>query len=652
MKMSLLKTGIAALALCPLYPILALAGTASAPNLAHAVDGGSLQALGRGGETMSITLPLSLRDPAAAETMMVKVATPGDPLFHQFLTPAQIRAEFGPDEAAVTQATSILTLSGLSVTRATATTLKVTGSVATLERVFQTELHEFSVPGEGQVPGVSFQAAIGKPVVPPSINATVQGTLGFSTAPAFTPKNVQAKAGPAVTVTGPFGTVSTGTAFGVLTVTDFAKLYDVEPLYAQGISGAGRTLAVVTLDAFTPSSATAYWQSLGLDTKPNRITVVDVDGGPGAPNNGDGSIETTIDVEQSGGIAPMADIIVYQAPGTDQGFVDAFATAVEDNVADSISTSFGNWEILGSAAADSQVTDPLSGETVTFVQAMHRIFVLGALEGQSLFAAAGDSGAFDTVDAFGTEPNFTTPLSVDFPASDTAMVAAGGTTLPGTQTFLLSTGSTVSITNPQERVWAEDYLGPLCTATGFPDVANCDVFFGGLFPVGGGGGISVLFEVPVFQIGLPGVLLSQPGQSLIDETTSPPTDEIDLPANFAGRNVPDFVYNADPLTGYEVLFTETTGAQKMLDNFGGTSFVAPQLNGVTALLGQNAGQRFGLLTVPLYALARTGLATVGPRPIFHTINAGDNWFFAARNGYSPAAGLGTIQVSNLAAVLK
>jgi subtilase family serine protease len=53
---------------------------------------------------------------------------------------------------------------------------------------------------------------------------------------------------------------------------------------------------------------------------------------------------------------------------------------------------------------------------------------VAALQGQSMFAAAGDSGAFDLS---GELPSgFNLPLSVDYPAADTAITAAGGTTLP------------------------------------------------------------------------------------------------------------------------------------------------------------------------------------------------------------------------------
>ena len=642
MRTSLLKFGIAALALSP---ILAHAGAAPATGTAHAVDQGSLRTLGRAGETMSVTLSLSLRDRAGAEALMVRLATPGDALYHQFLAPAEIRAAFGPDAAEVARAMSVLRLSGFEVERPTSTTLKVTGSVSAMERVFNTELHQFSVAATDAAPGFSFRAAVAKPTVPSAIATVVQAMVGFNTAPKLKSYAMPAPTKLAGTpISHAVGTASDGTPFGALTVKDFAKLYDVNPVYAQGITGAGRTLAIVTFASFTPSDAQAYWDSLDLATKPNRITTVNVDGGPGGP--GAGSIETTLDVEQSGGIAPMADIIVYQAPPTVQGFVDNFAKAAEDNIADTISTSWGFTEFELSEQFGTTATDAFDGETVSGLQAMHEAFVLMALEGQSMFAASGDSGAFDTVEPFGTT-GITFPLSVDFPSSDPAVVAAGGTTLPGTQTIVTADGATFLVTIPQERVWGLDYLEPVCDALGVPDPIEC-----GIFSEGTGGGVSVFFDVPLTQIGLAGVQISQPGQAFIETDVTPPIDIFNLPANFAGRNTPDLEFNADPGTGYEVFLSSNGSGVQVLNGFGGTSFVAPQLNGVTALLGQNAGHRFGLFTVPIYALARTGIATLGPDPALHTITTGDNWFYQARNGYSPAAGLGTIEVANLARLLK
>src|SRR5262249_18009076 len=155
------------------------------------------------------------------------------------------------------------------------------------------------------------------------------------------------------------------------------------------------------------------WSSLNLTVDPNRLTVVNVDGGPGPPSDASDSFETTGDVEQSGGVAPGAKIIVYQAPNGSSGFLDAFAAAIQGNKADSISVSWGLWEGFESSLnPNASVTDPFSGQVVTFVQAAHELFVLAALQGQSLFAAAGDDGAYDTLQQL-PPPAFNFPLSVD-----------------------------------------------------------------------------------------------------------------------------------------------------------------------------------------------------------------------------------------------
>ena len=619
-------------------------GTAmAASDTLKPVDLGAL-ADRAGDQTISVTVALKLSNLAGAEALMNRLATPGDALYQKFLTPAQVQAQFGPAEADVDKVSANLRAAGLTVERTGSTTLSATGSLATMERVFQTSLHQYLAASAGNTQSYTYRAPLTKPVVPAEIAPVVQAVVGFSTQPVFHSHLLQA---PTTLGGEPIqrkkgGAPTTGNAPGLLTVTDFAALYDVQPLYEQGVSGGGQTLAIVTLAAFTPSDAFTYWKSLNLKVDPNRLTVDNIDGGPGAPSDASGSSETTLDVEQSGGIAPGAKIIVYQAPNTNQGFLDAFAAAIQSNRADSISTSWGEFEFFDNLA-NSPVTDPFSGETVSALQATHQLLVEAALQGQSVFAAAGDCGAYDVFDE--VPAGFTTPLSVDYPGSDTAITSAGGTTLPGTQVFTIPTG-TISIDVPTERVWGWDYLEPLCTALGLDPIA-C-----GIFPAGGGGGVSVFFGIPLYQVGIAGTQLSQPGQALIDQSVTPAQTIFNLPAHFPGRNVPDVSFNADPETGYIIDYTSDVNGFTTLTFIGGTSFVAPQLNGVTALLNQNAGHRLGLLNLPLYTLSRVGLATQGPVPVLNNIAAGDNWFYSGRKGYSPAAGLGTLNVANLARVTR
>jgi len=640
-KLSLVRAGIAA---AMLGTIGASAVYAAPPR---AADLGALNATARS-ETISVTVALKLSDLAGAESMMERLVTPGDSMYLKFLTPAQVEKQFGPNEADVARVIATLNAAGLSAQRATSTTLTVTGKPAAFEQVFQTSLHQFAVPATAKAPASTFRAAVGTPVVPASIASVVSGVIGLNTNRVYHPHLVAApnKMGGAPVsrlVTGSSKSAPAGNEPGFLTVQDFADQYDVNPLYARGVTGKGQTLAIVTLANFTPSDVFAYWKSLNLKVEPNRLKVVNIDGGPGAPGDVSGSIETTLDVEQSGGIAPRANIIVYQAPNTSQGFLDAFARAVQDNKADSFSSSWGLWELFNNLAT-SPVTDEFSHETVSALQATHEVFVVAALQGQSGFVASGDSGAFD---AFNQEFPAFNPLSVDSPGSDTAITAAGGTTLPGLQQFNGPNGI-ININVATERVWGWDYLEPLCNALGLDFVA-C-----GIFPAGSGGGISVFFPIPVYQLGIFGTQVSQPNQTYTNPFSTPVVTEATLPAHFSGRNVPDISFNADPETGYVIFYT-SDGVQfpagfGVQSFFGGTSFVAPQLNGVTALLGQNAGHRLGLLNFELYNLSRLG-QTSGPHAPIHTISTGDNWFFNARNGYSPAVGLGTMDVFNLSRVM-
>jgi kumamolisin len=583
--------------------------------------------------------------------LMRQVSTPGDPQFHKFLTPEQFLAKFGPADADVRKVTAALQRYGLSVERASSTTLRATGTPASLEKAFGVTLHLFEVAAQGTVPAYSFHAPLQPPKVPAEVAGLVSAVVGLDTRPQLRPLSMQGPAvlrnAPGCGNPNPFGNPGVKSPIGHLTVKDFAQYYDVQPLYAKGVTGSGRTIGIVTLANFTPSDAFTYWNSLGLTVDSNRITIVNVDGGPGAPSDASGSIETTLDVEQAGGIAPGAKIIVYMSPNTHEGLLDVFAAAVDANTADSLSGSWGVWEWYLNLQ-NTPVTDPFTGKTVSALQAFHELFVQAAIQGQSLFSGSGDSGAYEVHrDIVPYPPGYSIPLSVFFPASDSAITAVGGTTLPGTQTY----GSIV-ITVPQERVWGWDYLEPTCQPQQTP--LAC-----GLFSVGGGGGVSVFFPVPFYQLGISGVQASQPGQAFVDNAVTPPYTFFALPANYRGRNLPDVSFNADPNTGYIIGYTCSgtdytgcvTGEYSTVPFGGGTSFVGPQLNGVTALLSQSAHQRLGFLNPALYLLADLGFANqTGGLPLRY-ISSGDNWFYYGRNGYSPAAGLGVIDVAKLAAAL-
>ncbi|WP_284199476.1 hypothetical protein [Alicyclobacillus sacchari] len=164
---------------------------------------------------------------------------------------------------------------------------------------------------------------------------------------------------------------------------------------------------------------------------------------------------------------------------------------MSDNVADSLSVSWGQPEIDYLAAMNNGVdyTDELA--------AFNQAFMEAAAQGISMFAAAGDSGAYDTARDFPPSDGFTTPLTVDFPASDPYITAAGGTTVPFSANFQLG-----AVNIQKERPWAWDYLQNLG--------------YTGLFPIGTGGGVSVIWPRPWYQMGISGMQNSASGQAFTD----------------------------------------------------------------------------------------------------------------------------------------
>ncbi len=632
------------------FPVgAALAGVPYPTKLTpKAVDAGALTAA-PGAQLQTVTIAMKLHDLAGAQALFASLNTQGDPQFHKFITPAEFKQRFAPRPDEIAAVTNSLQKFGLTVTQATSTTLSVTGSPAQLERAFSVSLHQYNVPARGGVPGYSFHAPTSEPTVPSEATSYVHAVIGLDSRPRLHPnmhKSVD-KMGLAKRASPNSSSSATANPPGLLTVSDFATLYDVTPLYNKGITGKGKTLGIVTLANFTPSDAFAYWSTVGLKVDAKRITQVEIDGGPGAPSDASGSDETTLDVEQSGGVAPGAKIIVYQAPNTSQGFLDAFAAAIDSNAADTISTSWGEWEFFDTLDY-SPVTDPYNGRTVAVLRAYDEVFLQAALQGQSLFASAGDEGAYDVNDNSQglVPPDFTLTLSVDSPASDPYITAAGGTTLPGTQVYCLDAAcdQTFPITIKKERVWSWDYLDPLIKQLGLTPIEA------GTFPVGGGGGVSVEFSRPLYQLFIPGMQSSQPKQAFTDNTQTPPYTYFKLPANFPGRNLPDISFNADPDTGYIILYTSDTSGFEELSYIGGTSFVAPQLNGVAALLNQSQHGRLGLLNIPAYFFSRFG-GYAGKKAPLNAITTGNNEFYSGSNGYNPGAGLGTLDVANFDSAL-
>jgi subtilase family serine protease len=578
-------------------------------------------------ETITVSLVLKVKHPELLENFVALTQEPGLPTYHKFLSVKEFTDLFAPSQAEIAIIKKYLAGFGITVDEVYADRLiiKATGTADAFDQAFQVQMTDVRHNGR------RFHRAHRPPVIPLLLRDLLVSVQGFDSQPLFRHHHVDTLSNSPLTAKPPVlpkaGAVATGVP-GSFTVGDVANLYNVNPLYQAGFDGTGRTVGIVTLANFDPADAFSYWNLIGLSVNPNRLTQVHVDGG-GELSADAGTGETCLDVEQSGGLAPGAKMVVYDAPNTDAGFDDLFYKAASDNLVDTMSVSWG----LSEAFFYEQVV----GEDRTpLFTAFHQAFLQAAAQGISVFAAAGDSGAFDINDAF-NDP-VTNVLTVDHPAADPAITAAGGTTVP--LTLHAGPPEAPDLVVTKEQVWGWDYAENYLVQVLGPQFEHA------LFPTGGGGGVSTFFKAPKYQNGTQGIRKTEPNQSIIFDDGTGPVDLMDLPARFAGRNLPDVSLNADPFSGYLLVSTPDGG---LLSGFGGTSFVAPQLNGITAVVSQAAGsKRLGLINPMLYRFKKS---TKGAKAALVDVTAGDNWFYAGVAGYNPGSGLGVLNVANFAAAV-
>ena len=582
-------------------------------------------------DSKTVTIALAVRDASAMDVAVSAVSDPSSPSFRHFITPAQFAATYGQTPAAIAQVVSFLQSAGFTINKVHPNNLLITATAtnAQIAAAFGTPIHAYTQNG------IAFQAPATAAVVPTALSGIVSAVSGLSNKPMLLTNRAQlpnsgALAGDVLPKNvRPNGAVATQTP-GFYTVGDLAAKYNINPLYGKGYSGAGKTIGIATLAGYDQSDAYFYWADVGLTVNPARITDVAVDGGAdsNAGPGTEGAGETTLDVEQSGGVAPGANLRVYIAPNTDSGFIDVFAQPIEEDLVDVLSISWGSPEEEFSPS-----------EFPTF----HALFSEAALQGIPVISAAGDAGAYDFNRGL-PYPACAATLSVDYPASDPLVLAAGGTTLPNSVQHKFGV-----VTETAERPWGWDYL-----RTYIVQNYGTNLYYASYYTVGGGGGVSVDFALPAYQSGLAGVQTSAKAQSLL---CGPPVvasgfEVLDnMPVSFPGRNVPDVSLDADPYSGYLLYFGGGYTQEE-----GGTSFVSPQLNGIFTLISQgiptsatNPKGRIGMPATQLYAAFKAkGYGAGSP---FTAITTGDNEYYKATNTYNPASGLGSLDVNALAATL-
>ena len=265
------------------------------------------------------------------------------------------------------------------------------GSVQQFSAAFGVYLSNF-VPDSG----ISYRGRSGPIQIPASLKEIITGVFGLDDRPQARPMfHLLKKEG---------GVVNPKDADISYYANDVGKAYK----YPRDVNGAGQCIALIELGGgYRNEDMQNYF--LKLDLPLPTITSFSVDGAsntPSTPDSADG--EVALDIEVAGAIAPGSKIVVYFAPNTDKGFLDAISTAIHDtiNKPSVISISWGS--------AESQWSDQA-------MQNFNETFMSAAALGITITVAAGDNGSSDRE----TDGK----AHVDFPASSPYALACGGTKL-------------------------------------------------------------------------------------------------------------------------------------------------------------------------------------------------------------------------------
>ncbi|HEX4058096.1 MAG TPA: S53 family peptidase [Galbitalea sp.] len=576
---------------------------------------------------------------------------------HSFDSVSQFAHTYGASPSVISALTSYLHGFGITTSvYADNIDIVAKGTAGQFDTALSTSQSQYKVPriaghnGARSIPAQTVHANTRSPELPFRLSGAVLAVLGLTNYSPFTTHTAHIDT--AITQPKSGNTDAclalTGLTSACNLPSDYTKNYGLNSLYSHGASGQGQTAAIVTLAAVDPGGPQYFWQNIAnIPASSRTLTVQNIDGGPGDPSDAAGTGETDLDVEQSGSIAPRANIIVYQAPNTDSGFADAFFTAASQNTASSVSASWGESETIVTAAVQA------GEETPAYEAAFDEAFEEFAAQGQSGFLSSGDQAAYDASADLGT-----TNLAVDVSADSPYITAAGGTTLPLSDTFTSPNG-TATISVNKERAWGWDYLWQaVATLDGISlsDAAESQV-------AGSGGGFSVVEGTPSYQQGVSGThfysavqyLTPTDYQNIVGSLIEPtdwsfnPTPSVSHGVA-VGRAVPDVSADADPYSGYLLYEPSwaTVDQPTLQGGWGGTSFVAPQLNGSAAVIDSYLGHRVGFWNPAMYAAATGSNSPLAPLSTSGTSN--DNLFFTGTPGtvYNEATGLGIPNLSALA----
>ena len=575
------------LAICCFLTVFAGAMTAAAQDrIVQRVDGTRMTALqghvhpralpendrGPVSPSMPIRRATLLFKPAASvDAFLAEQQIPGTANYHQWLTPEQFGDRFGLTNHDIAQVTGWIESQGLKIDNVARGRHWITfsGTADQAARTFHTSFHHFLVNGETHF------ANVDAPSVPTALADVVGGFIGLDD---FKPVSNVAR---------PLYTSKKGAHS--LVPDDLAAIYNIAPLYATDIDGAGLNIAIIGDSSLDLSDLRAFRQIFNLPyNDPIQILVGD------DPGYNDDVVESNLDIEWANAIARGAQILYVYG----QSVYGAAQYAVDENVAPVLSLSFGGCE--------------------AYNQASYRtVAQQAAAQGITWLAATGDTGAAEC-DRFAAIPQAAKGLSVGFPASIPEITAVGGTQLDDTTA----------------KYWFPTNTSSGASALGYiPEAVWNDTPYVGGFSAGGGGA-SILFPKPYWQTG-PGV----PD----DKARDIPDISLAASPNHAGYQV--YVYGGLYLVGGTSASTPSmAGIVALLNHYlvSKSILAKPGLGNINPALYRLAQSTNNVFHDTTSGDNKVRCALGSPDCVEGLVG------YAAGAGYDLASGLGSIDAYNLA----
>ncbi len=345
-------------------------------------------------QTLSLAILLSLRDEAGLDAMLADVYNPDSPNYRHFLSVAEFTERFAPSQADHDALVAELQARHLTVTSTSANRLviDVSGKVSDVEQAFHLQMGNYRHPTESR----TYFAPDREPTL--DVATPVWRVSGLDNFSKPHPLNARKSAlmAKADAATGPGGQF-TGT--------------DIRNAYYGGtaLTGAGQSVALLQFGPYWTGDLNNYFSNTGFSNKvPVNNILLD---GTAMCSSACDDTEQVLDIAQAIGVAPgLSQVRVYIGSSD----VDIFNRMATDNISKTISVSWG-W-----GPADPGSDDP--------------IFKQMAAQGQTIFVASGDGGAFKSGSSYPSEDvNVTAVGGTDLTtgsngswASETAWVDSGG----------------------------------------------------------------------------------------------------------------------------------------------------------------------------------------------------------------------------------